>query len=163
METDQVAVDRYKAEQALKSAASWFAWIGGLSILNSIMATNGTKFSFTFGLGISQIGDAWMASDSPLLPTIGFFMSFGFAGFFILLSWLARHTPIAFPVGIAVYALDSAIFLVVQDWVGFGFHVFALAMTVAAWRTHRKLAAALPPLATGEAQPMATVGAEDAV
>jgi hypothetical protein len=43
METEQVTLERYKAEQALKSAESWFGWIGGLSILNSAIAMNGAE------------------------------------------------------------------------------------------------------------------------
>jgi hypothetical protein len=138
MENDQLTLDQYKREQAMKSAASWFTWIGALSILNSGLAINGKAFTFTFGLGLSQIGDAMMSSESPLVDTLGFFISFGFSGLFILLGWLARHWDPAFLIGIIVYALDAIIFVVAQDWLGVGFHAFALFLIIGGYRAYRK-------------------------
>lgn len=143
MNPEEVAVERYKAEQMLKSTASWFWWIGGLSIVNSALSSSSKQFSFTFGLGISQIGDVMLASDSPLLSTLGFFVSYGFAFLFFLLAWLAKHAPVALPVGIGIYAADSLIFLVAQDWLGLGFHAFALLLIVGGWRGYRKALASL--------------------
>lgn len=145
MEAEQIAVERYKADQMFKSAASWFWWIGALSIINSMITTSGKQFTFTFGLGISQIGDAWQASDSGILSTLGFFLSFGFSGLFILLAWLARHTTAALPIGIVVYSLDALLFLVAQDWLGLGFHLFALFLIVTGWRAYKRMIVALPP------------------
>lgn len=155
MEPEQIAVERYKAEQTLKSAASWFWWIGALSVINTAMSLGGKQFTFTFGLGVAQIGDAWMSGEGPLLSTIGFFLSFGSSALFLLLGWLSRHTPVALPVGIAVYALDALLFLFVQDWLGLGFHAFALFLIVSGWRAGRRMMAALPPSPTAPAE-MAT-------
>src|SRR5216117_2936789 len=38
----------------LKSGASWFYWIAGLSLINSIVAFTGGQWAFLFGLGITQ-------------------------------------------------------------------------------------------------------------
>jgi len=151
VEPEQIAVERYKAEQMYISAASWFSWIGGLSILNSVMTSSGKQFNFTFGLGISQIGDAWQASGSGILSTLGFFLSFGFSGLFILLAWLARHTTVALPIGTVVYGLDALLFLIAQDWIGLGFHVFALFLIITGWRASNKMKLALPPPVSAEA------------
>lgn len=155
MEAGQIAVERYKAEQMFKSAAGWFWWIGALSLLNSTITMSGKQFNFTFGLGIAQIGDAWMAGDPGILSTLGFFISFGSSGLFLLLAWLARHTTVALPVGIAIYAADALLFLLAQDWLGLGFHVFALFLIVTGWRAYRRMIAALPPSvpATGDIAP----------
>jgi hypothetical protein len=155
MDNEKLAVDRYKAEQAMKGAASWFTWIGGLSVLNSALTSSGKEFSFTFGLGVSQIGDAFMANDSPALDTLGFFISFGFAGLFILFGWLARHWEPAFLIGVVIYGLDSILFLVAQDWVGFGFHLFALVLIISGYRAYRQLRGSTLPVAA--VQPEADV------
>ena len=141
MQTEDIAVKRYKAEQAYKAAASWFWWIGALSILNSAIIMNGKQFNFTFGLGVSQIGDALMAGGSGLLSTLGLFLSFGFSGAFLLLAWLSQHTKVALPIGVALYGADSLLFLFFQDWLGLGFHLFALFLIVAGWRASRRLGA----------------------
>lgn len=156
MEAAQVAVERYKAEQLFKSAAGWFWWIGALSIVNSAITMSGKQFTFTFGLGVALIGDAWMAGDSSgLLSTLGFFLSFGSSELFLLLAWLARHTTAALPIGIAIYAADALLFLLAQDWLGLGFHVFALFLIVTGWRAYRRMMKALPqaPVATSDVEP----------
>lgn len=146
MDAENLAVERYKAEQAMKSAASWFTWIGGLSVVNSALATSEKPLSFTFGLGVSQIGDTFMASDSSAVSTLGFFISFGFSGLFILFGWLARHWEPAFPIGVVIYALDSTLFFVARDWVGLGFHVFAAILIITGYRTYRRLRGTTAPV-----------------
>ena len=119
-----------------------------MSILNSAIATSGKQFNFTFGLGVSQIGDAWMASDSGLLSTVGVLVSFAFSGLFLLLAWLAQHTRVALPIGIAVYAVDALLFVVAQDGLGLGFHAFALFLNISGWATYRRMVptATAPPV-----------------
>ena len=141
MEAEDAGLTRYKSEQALKAAASWFWWIGVLSILNSTLSTSGKQFTFTFGLGLSQIGDAMMTNGSPIIETLGFFVTFGFAGLFLLLGWLAKHWNPAFIVGLVVYALDALIYVVAQDWIGVGVHVFASVLIIGGYRTYRRLSA----------------------
>ena len=48
----------------------------------------------------------------------------------------------AFVVGMALYGLDGAIFLLVQDWVGVGFHAFALTMMARGYLAARQLSPA---------------------
>jgi hypothetical protein len=45
----------------------------------------------------------------------------------------------AFVAGMIFYALDGLIFLMVQDWVGVGFHAFVLAMVGRGWAAALKL------------------------
>ncbi|MFZ2494074.1 MAG: hypothetical protein WA208_21545 [Thermoanaerobaculia bacterium] len=144
MNSETLAVERYKADQLLKSTAGWFWWIGGLSIVNSALAGGGQQFTFTFGLGVSQLGDAFLAQKSPILSLLGFFMSYGFAGLFFLLAWLSRHAPVALPVGIAIYSLDTLLFLLFQDWLGLGFHLFALFLIGSGYVGYKKALAQLP-------------------
>jgi hypothetical protein len=42
-------------------------------------------------------------------------------------------------IGLILYGLDGAIFLLVQDWVGVGFHAFAIAMILRGYLAARQL------------------------
>src|SRR5215471_16932506 len=41
----------------LKSGASWFYWIAGLSLINSVVSFTGSSWRFILGLGITQLFD----------------------------------------------------------------------------------------------------------
>ena len=111
----------------LKSGASWFYWIAGLSLINSISATAGSTWRFIVGLGITQIfdeignhlgsGGRWVALALDLLAA-GVFVLFG------VFAHKAHQWP--FIVGMILFALDGVIFLVVSDWLGVAFHLFVL-------------------------------------
>ena len=47
----------------------------------------------------------------------------------------------AFVLGMVVYGIDGAIFLVIQDWIGVGFHAFALFMIFRGYQAARQLSA----------------------
>ena len=48
---------KLKIESKFKSGASWFFWIAGLSIINSIILLAGGQWNFIVGLGVTQIID----------------------------------------------------------------------------------------------------------
>jgi hypothetical protein len=111
----------------LKGGASWFFWIAGLSLINSIVAFTGSEWGFILGLGITQIFDAIGQNIEGGGKAIVLVLDILAAGVFIFFGVFAnkRHTW-AFIVGMILYALDGLIFLVAQDWLGLGFHVFVL-------------------------------------
>lgn len=115
------------AAAQLKSGASWFYWIAGLSIINSIIALTGSGVGFILGLGITQFIDAFAQSLEGSGKMVAIFLDVVAAGIFVLFGVFAnkRHTW-AFIVGMLLYALDGLLFLLVQDWLGLGFHAFAL-------------------------------------
>ena len=115
------------AAAQLKSGASWFYWIAGLSLINSISAASGSSWRFIVGLGITQIfdefgnqigsGGRWVALVLDLLA----------AGVFILFGVFAHKAHSwAFIVGMILFALDGLIFLLGSDWIGVAFHGFVL-------------------------------------
>ena len=111
----------------MRRGASWFLWIGLLSVVNSIlMFTDGGRF-FVAGLGVNMVVDTLakgMQSGGILLDAV----VNGIVVLLFLLFWTQarKGAKWAFLVGMALYAADSLIFLAVQDWLAFGFHVFAL-------------------------------------
>ena len=115
------------SEGQLKGGASWFYWIAGLSLVNSIAAFTGGDWRFILGLGITRMIDGFGQSLEGGGKMVVLVLDVLAAGLFILFGVLAhkRHTW-AFVVGMVLFALDGLIALIVQDWLGLGFHAFVL-------------------------------------
>ena len=115
-------------EKQLKGGGSWFYWIAGLSLVNSVLALSGSGTRFILGLGITQLFDELaqgMGSGAGLAVAV--VLDLLAAAVFVFFGVFAnkRHTW-SFIVGMALYALDGLIYLIAQDWLGVGFHAFVL-------------------------------------
>lgn len=111
----------------LKSGASWFYWIAGLSLVNSIAAFLGSDWRFILGLGVTQIIDLFgsQMGGAGKVVTIG--LDVAAAGVLILLGVFGNKRQLwAFIVGLVLFALDSVVFLIGGDWIGVAFHAFVL-------------------------------------
>lgn len=124
----------------LKSSASWFYWIAGLSLINSITAFSGSTWHFIVGLGITTLFDALASEFGSAGKTIVLLLDLVAAGIFILLGIFAhkRHTW-AFIVGMILFGLDTLFFLIGQDWIGIAFHVFVLYCLFRGFKACREL------------------------
>ncbi len=123
-------------ENKIKGGTSWFYWIAGLSILNTIIFFTGGSMSFTVGLGITQFIDGlvyYMRSDlsangQTVLQIIGFGLDILFAGGFALCGYLGRKRKRGVVIaGMVFYLLDGILCLVFGDWLSSIFHLIALA------------------------------------
>lgn len=125
----------------LKSGASWFYWIAGLSLINSISAFSGSTWRFIVGLGVTQAFDGLAVEFGGAGKAIVLLLDLLAAGIFILFGVFAtkRHQW-AFIVGMILFGLDGLIFLLVQDWLGVGFHVFVLYCLFRGLKACRELA-----------------------
>jgi len=115
-------------EKQLKGGGSWFYWIAGLTLVNSVMALSGSGTRFILGLGITQMFDELaqgMGSGAGLAVAV--VLDLLAAAVFVFFGVFAnkRHNW-SFIVGMALYALDGLIYLIAQDWLGVGFHAFVL-------------------------------------
>jgi hypothetical protein len=125
----------------MHSGAAWFYWIAGLSIINSIIIVSGGNIKFVIGLGITEIIDGIAQNIGGAGKFIGLFMDLCVAGVFALFGIFARRgIPAAFIVGMIIYALDGMLYLLVQEWLSIGFHVFALYCIFSGFMAQRKLA-----------------------
>ncbi len=124
-----------KLARQLRSGANWFYWIAGLSVVNTLIWLFGGRVTFLIGLGITQVVDgivqvmaANVQQDIALIVRmVGFVVNVGIAVLFVVFGIFAnRHRKWAFIVGIVLYALDGLLFIWVQDWWSFGFHLLAL-------------------------------------
>jgi len=111
----------------LKSGASWFYWIAALSLINSVVALTGSDWRFIFGLGVTQITDAFASEMGAAGKSIMFVINLIIIGILVLFGYLgAKRQLWAFIVGMVLLALDGIIFLLVRDWLGVAFHAFII-------------------------------------
>jgi hypothetical protein len=118
-------------------SANWFYWIAGLSIVNLVALVIGAKFHFVIGLGMSE----WLGAVAMQLVAAGgaagmvallVVAGFAVAAFFAACGWFARRPSIvAFAIGMAVFALDTLIYINSGEWICVAFHAWAL---YALWR-----------------------------
>lgn len=120
-----------RLENQFRSGANWFFSIAALSLVNSIGALAGSKWGFIIGLGLTQAIDGMASSVQGEGAGGARIVAFGLdvlvAGVIILFGVFARRrSRAAFVSGMVVYGLDGLIFLLVRDFLGIAFHVFAL-------------------------------------
>jgi hypothetical protein len=117
----------------MESGANWFYWIAALSAVNAVVALMGSNWGFAIGLGISQVMTA-IATElqkdvtaSNVVTITLWVLSFAAIAFIAGCGNFARRpSTVAFVVGIAIFGLDTLIFLLAGDWIGVIFHFIAL-------------------------------------
>lgn len=115
------------AAARVRSGASWFYWIAGLSLINSAVVIFGGNFHFVIGLGLTAVVDALAKSAGNVGSVLDVIINGCIAGVFFLFGSFARKAQKwAFIVGMTVYALDALLLLMVKDILSVGFHAYAL-------------------------------------
>jgi hypothetical protein len=123
----QPAAFAQRTAAQLRSGASWFYWIAGLSLINSLLAFGGQSWRFIFGLGITQLLDALGGEIASGGKFIALVLDLVVAGVFVLLGVFSHKGHLwAFIVGMVLFALDGLVFLLIKDWLGIGIHAFVL-------------------------------------
>jgi hypothetical protein len=120
-----------RAEANCRRQAAGFYWIAGLSLINMISLVGHWDFSMYLGLGVTEILQAaamvaWRAEVTSV--TVGLYAAaLAVIALFAVFGWRARQIERwPFVVGMWLYAADSVLFLVFQDFFAFGFHIFWL-------------------------------------
>lgn len=133
--TQMVLQARFTLQNRLRSGTSWFFWIAGLSLINTLATLFGVSWNFAIGLGITQVIDiVAMTLVSKLhgpgvliVDGIAIVMDLGLAAMFVAFGWLARRNHAwVFILGMVIYALDGLLFVLFQSWLSVGLHAFAL-------------------------------------
>jgi len=138
----------YQTVAQAKSGASWFYWIAGLSLINSIIFLSGGNWGFFAGLGITQVIDAIVleinkSAESSAMGIIAFVLDVIIAGIFILCGiWANKFQPWAFIVGMILYFLDGVLILILGAFLPAAFHAFALFMIARGFFAARQISAA---------------------
>jgi hypothetical protein len=144
LENQKDRSEKTKIEDKLKSGANWFFWIAGLSFINSILFLGSGKWNFIVGLGITQLVDVigleLVKSIGNAASIIACGLSAMAAGIFIFFGIFARKKcNWAFVAGMLAYAFDGQVFLLVQDYLGVGFHIFVLFLIAGGFNANRML------------------------
>ena len=130
------------AHQALarqrRSGGQWFYWIAALSLINAVLAFSGQQWRFVLGLGVTQLVQEMAASGSG--GTIGGLVGVASIVVFAVLGQraVAGHCW-AFMLGMILFGLDGLLFVLIQHWVGVGFHAFALIMIARGYTAARHM------------------------
>lgn len=114
--------DMDKLAAQAKSGADWFYWIAGLSLVNSAVILLGSDWGFLAGLGITQVVDAIVMEMAPTASWLAFVVDLVIAGACCAIGVWAHRTSKVYMAGMALYALDSVLFVFAGDWLGVGFH-----------------------------------------
>jgi len=131
-------VTREQWEKACRSGANWFYWIAALSLVNTVIFFLGVERTFIIGLALTQIVDGVFAEVAKEAGGAAYAIGFIFNAFVIggvaLFGLLAnRRKTWAFALGMVLYALDGAVFLLIEEWGGLAFHVFVLYCLAVGW------------------------------
>jgi hypothetical protein len=118
-------------EDEIKSGASWFYTIAVLSVINSLITLFGQNIQFMFGLCASQIIDVIFSELEPFGKYIALVINVFIAGIYLLFGYFSNKKYMAaFIIGMIFYTLDGLLSLILGDYLGAGFHLFALIMII---------------------------------
>lgn len=110
-------------DTAVQSAARWFWWIAGLSLVNTVLFYTGSTVNFVLGLGMTTLANLLFVDQVPLALALSTLT----IGFYVLVGWQAVQGRLwAFYIGLVVYAADALIYMRVDDWMSVAFHGVAI-------------------------------------
>jgi hypothetical protein len=122
-----------------QNGASWFYWVAGLTLVNSLIALKGGGGKFLFGLGVTQYVEARHGG------TAAFVFALVVIGGMVLCGWCANKRMIPmFAFGMILYLLDGLFLLLkFQLYFSAAFHAFVLFQMWQGLHAYRKLSTIL--------------------
>ena len=112
---------------AVRGGASWFYWIGVLSLINTVLTLSSANFHFIFGLGVTQIADFLGKGNGAGGAAFALIVNGFIAAFFAIFGFFgSKGQKWAFIVGMVFYALDAGLCLLASDILAAAFHGWAL-------------------------------------
>ncbi|MEY4386641.1 MAG: hypothetical protein RLY20_1924 [Verrucomicrobiota bacterium] len=122
-----VSSDDPQAAARLRSGASWFYWVAGLSLINSVVALTGSNWRLIFGLGVTQLIAELGTNFGGAAVAVTFVLNLIATGVFVLFGVFAHKRHLwAFIAGGVLFLLDLVFLLLVQDWISVAFHAWVL-------------------------------------
>ena len=123
-------------DKKIRNHGSWYFWIAGLTLVNTITSLSGSGGAFLLGLSITQVFDGFGTAAGGGGKMVALFLDAMAIGMFTLFGVFAlkRHNW-AFIVGIILYGLDTLLTLFFQSWLSLAFHAWALFSLIAGMRS----------------------------
>ena len=123
----RVATTPEAVSPAVRGGASWFYWIGVLSLINTVLTLSSANFHFIFGLGITQVADILGKGNGATGAVLALVVNGFIAGFFAIFGFFgSKGQKWAFIVGMVFYVLDAGLCLLAKDILTTAFHAWAL-------------------------------------
>lgn len=123
---------------------SWFYWIGGLSLVNMAFGVFANR-KFIVGLGITEFFDAFAFGGNGV-SLVWLAASVAVSAIFILLGFMGRKGKKSYILGgLAFYALDAALLVFAEDFLGVAFHAYAGFMIFKGYQALGKILSAATP------------------
>ena len=124
----------------MRRGAGWFITIALLSGVNSVLQIFDAKIRFIFGLGITQVVDAFGHGAGQN----GTILMIAVDGIFIVMlilcgKWAKAGSQAAFLGGMIAYALDGVLLLLFSVWLDAAVHAYALYMIWQGFSASREL------------------------
>ena len=133
---------RFQLLQRRGSGGAWFYWVGGASILNTILGAAGIQWGLAVGLGVTYLIDAVaeLVSNTVRTPIYAVIIDVAVAGMFLLSGRAARGGRLGwYAVGTLLYVLDGLLFVFAADILGIAVHAVAVYGLISGWRAARSL------------------------
>ena len=133
---------RHQLLQRRGSGGAWFYWVGGASILNTVLNAAGIQWGLAVGLGVTYLIDglADYFSDTVRTPIYAVIIDVAIAAGFLLIGRAARRGKLGwYAVGTVLYFLDGLLFLYAVDLLGIAVHAIAIYGLISGWRAARSL------------------------
>lgn len=125
---------------AYRNGASWFFWLAGLSLINSLLGAFGASIRLIFGLGFTQVTDGFLAvafegGNTGLGVAFSLATTAAVASLFAGIGFLSlRGFRLAYIGGLVLYVIDTIVLLgvaaLLSAWGDFAldflFHGFVL-------------------------------------
>jgi len=132
--------------QRVTSAARWFYWIAGLTVVNCALAVAGSTVSLLLGLTTPLIAVYIALGVGRIEFTVmGMALAIIIAAGFVFLGWIAeKGRSWAFIAGASLYAADTIWSVVYRDWMSVVWHALALGAILSGLFVLRRMKAATP-------------------
>ena len=122
-------------DKKIRNHGSWYFWIAGLTLVNTVTSFSGSGGAFLLGLSITQVFDSFAASAGGGGTMVALLLDAMAIGMFVLFGVFAlKSHNWAFIVGIILYGLDTVLTLLFQSWLSLAFHAWALVSLIAGMR-----------------------------
>jgi hypothetical protein len=126
--SDSVGTDSSGGQRdfsVLKSGASWYYWIAGLTAVNFGAWLAGSNIRFVVGTALVDVINA--LGEGGNLKGVAIVLDVLLIAFFVVCGIFANKGHIwAFLAGMAVYLVDTILCLIAGEWIGLAFHCWAL-------------------------------------
>jgi hypothetical protein len=111
------------SDPVVRSAARWFWWIAGLSLVNVVLFYSGSTASFVIGLAMTTLASVAFAGNFPVAVGLA---GLTIAFYFVVGLYAQQQKLWAFYLGLTIYILDGLLYVFFQDWIPVAFHALAV-------------------------------------